>query len=238
VVREHDGQGIVGCVDTPAAIAPRAMRLGSAAFCGLPPAAQGPATQVHLADDAGWLASFELEETLRPGAAPALARLRRLGLQVQLLSGDGMQAVQRLAERAGIAHAFGQRSPQDKLQHVRRLQRAGRRVVMVGDGMNDGPVLACADASIALGDAVPLARASCDFIIPGGQVDAVATLLLQARRARRVVRQNLAWAATYNAASVPLAVAGLMPPWLAGLGMAASSLIVVLNAARLARLPD
>jgi Cu2+-exporting ATPase len=193
---------------------------------------------VHLADEQGWLATFDLDESLRPGAATALQRLRALGLHVRLLSGDGVPAVQRLAARAGITQALGQQSPQDKLRHVQQLQRAGQRVAMVGDGMNDGPVLACADASIALGEAVPLAQARCDFIIPGGQVEGVATLLLQARRARRIVRQNLAWAAAYNAASVPLAIAGMMPPWLAGLGMAASSLFVVLNAARLARLPD
>jgi Cu2+-exporting ATPase len=106
----------------------------------------------------------------------------------------------------------------------------------VGDGMNDGPVLARADLSIALGQAVPVAQARSDFIIQGGQLEGVADVLRQARRTQRVVRQNLSWAAAYNAVSVPLAIAGAMPPWLAGIGMAASSLVVVLNAARLARI--
>ena len=174
---------------------------------------------------------------LGPGTVDAVDALKGLGLRIEVLSGDREGAVQRLAGRAGIAASFGRQTPQDKLDHVAALQRTGRRVAMVGDGMNDGPVLARADVSIAVGQAVPVAQARSDFIVQGGRLDAVAAVVAQARRTQRVVRQNLAWAAAYNVVSVPLAVAGLMPPWLAGLGMAASSAIVVLNAARLARLP-
>jgi Cu2+-exporting ATPase len=234
-VAEQAGRGVAGVLAVPGA-ASRRLRLGSASFCGAP-AAAAPAQQpvVHLADDAGWLASFELDESLRAEAAAAVAALRRQGLQVQLLSGDAAPAVQRLARRAGIADAHGDCSPEDKLDRVRRAQAAGRRVAMVGDGVNDGPVLARADVSIAMGDAVPLAQAKSDFIVLGGHLLAGATLVAQSRRTQRIVRQNLAWAAGYNAVCVPLAVVGWMPPWLAGLGMAASSLLVVANAARLAR---
>ena len=236
-VREHAGQGVEGWVPGAPGGAPRRLRLGSAAFCGIPPSDAHQA-QVHLADERGWLASFDLDESLRPGAREAVQGLRGLGLELQVLSGDQDSAVQRLAARAGVPRAFGRQAPQDKLDHVTRLQQAGHRVAMVGDGMNDGPVLARADLSIAMGEAVPIAQARSDFIVQGGRLDGVAAILQQARRARAVARQNLAWAAGYNAVCVPLAIAGWMPPWLAGLGMAASSLFVVLNAARLARLPD
>ena len=237
-VTEVPGQGLQGHVAVGAGGKPYPMRLGSAAFCGAPADAQaagGP--QVHLSDEQGWLASFEMDEALRPDAGPAVGALHVLGLQVQLLSGDLMAAVTRLAARAGIDKAYGQRTPEGKLAHVRELQQQGRRVAMVGDGMNDGPVLACADVSVAMGQAVPLAQAQSDFIVLGGQLAAVSALLQHARRTRAIVRQNLLWAALYNAVCVPLAILGFMPPWLAGLGMAASSLLVVLNSARLARMP-
>lgn len=238
-VTEVPGQGLQGRVFSGAGAQPHAMRLGSAAFCGMPPSAQavhGP--QVHLSDEAGWLASFDMDEALRPEARSSVGALRALGLQVQLLSGDLMAAVARLAARAGIDEAWGQHTPEAKLAHVRGLQQRGRHVVMVGDGMNDGPVLACADVSVAMGQAVPLAQAKSDFIVLGGQLAAVPALLRHARRAHAIVRQNLWWAALYNAVCVPLAVLGFMPAWLAGLGMAASSLLVVLNSARLARMPE
>jgi Cu2+-exporting ATPase len=236
-VHEVAGQGVEGTLPALAGHAPRRVRLGSAIFCGLQLVPTAEAPQVHLADDRGWLASFELDEALRPGAVSAAAVLRQLGLQLEVLSGDQAAAVQRLAGRAGIQKALGRQTPQDKLDRVAQLQRQGQRVAMVGDGMNDGPVLARADVSIALGEAVPLAQARSDFIVQGGRLEGVPAVVVQARRSRAIVRQNLAWAAVYNVVCVPLALAGMMPPWLAGLGMAASSLFVVLNAARLARLP-
>ena len=237
-VTEVPGAGMRGRLEMPGA-GSCIVRLGSAAFCRVS-ADQGNTEsrhQVHLADEQGWLASFALDETLRPDALAAVTELRRLGLRVQLLSGDLPQPVSRLAQRAGIDSFFAACSPEGKLAHVRALQQAGRRVAMVGDGMNDGPVLACADVSIAMGCGVPLAQAKSDFVVQGGQLAAVVLLVRQARRTHSVVRQNLLWAAGYNAVCVPLAVMGMMPPWLAGLGMASSSLLVVLNAARLARLP-
>jgi Cu2+-exporting ATPase len=227
-----------GRVDAAQGLPAQEVRLGSASFCQAPAqSGESAGPQVHLADQQGWLASFDLDEALRQDAVPAMAALRTLGLHLQLLSGDRGRGVERLARRATARCPRGDCSPGDKLRHVREAQQQGHRVAMVGDGMNDGPVLARADVSIAMGEAVPLAQARSDFVILGGQLQAVASLWTQARRTREVVRQNLAWAAVYNAVCVPLAVAGAMPPWLAGLGMAASSLLVVANSARLSRIP-
>ncbi len=233
-VLETAGQGIAG--DVVVAGQRHPLRLGSAAFCDAPPhLPTAHALQVHLADEAGWLARFDIEEVLRPDAARTVVALQAMGLRVQLLSGDQPNAVRRLAERAGITEAWAQQSPDNKLAHVQALQAAGHRVAMVGDGLNDGPVLACADVSVAMGDAVPLAQAQADVVVLGPQLDAVRALLLHGRQTHRVVAQNLFWAAAYNLVCVPLAVAGALPPWLAGLGMAASSLGVVVNATRLAQ---
>jgi len=118
---------------------------------------------------------------------------------------------------------------------LREAQLRGRKVAVVGDGLNDGPVLAGAHVSFAFGQAVPLAQAQADFLVSSSRLTNVAVALLLSRRTLMIVRQNLAWAAIYNAICVPLAIFGLLPAWLAGLGMASSSLLVVLNALRLSR---
>ncbi len=213
------------------------LRLGSAAFCQLTQPATGR-RQVFLADAQGWLATFELQEDLRPEARATVQALQAAGVRVQLLSGDRPEVVARVAEAVGIRAYTGGCTPQDKLAVLRQAQQAGHRVAMVGDGLNDGPVLAGAQVSFAFGQAVPLAQARADFVVPGGQLGAVAQAMLLARRTMRIVKQNLAWAALYNAVCVPLAVSGHLSAWAAGLGMAASSLLVVLNALRLAPQPQ
>jgi Cu2+-exporting ATPase len=223
------------------------LRLGSPQYTGCATgdvgASADAAGSVWLAkmDQAGQphpLARFGLAEDLRAQGANAVAALRQAGLAVHLLSGDRREAVARLAERVGIADWQAQCTPADKLAAVKALQAQGRRVAMVGDGLNDGPVLAAAHASFAFGRAVPLAQAQADFVVPGDDLSQVVRTIALAQQAVKVVRQNLWWAAAYNAASVPLAVAGYMPAWLAGLGMALSSLLVILNAARLSVTPS
>lgn len=233
-VREFGGQGLEGRLGAPGLGVCGLLRLGSARFCRL----DGPsgAARVELADEAGWLAGFEFDEVLRPDAREAVARLQQAGLAVQMLSGDNQAAAREVAARLGITQVQGGCTPQTKLDALQALQQQGRKVLMVGDGLNDGPVLARAHVSLAVGQAVPLAQAQSDLVMPGGQLLMLPMLLTHARQTMRIVRQNLWWAASYNAVCVPLALMGWLPAWLAGLGMALSSLLVITNAARLSRI--
>ncbi len=231
-VREFPGQGLGGSAAPAAGSPAQALRLGSPAHCGVSVTAPaGP--HAVLSDAQGWLATFELGEDIRPDARATVATLQRQGVEVRLLSGDAEPAVARIAQALGIAEARGACTPQDKLAFLHAAQQRGRKVAVVGDGINDGPALAGAHVSFAFGQAVPLAQAQADFVVLGDRLAGVSHTLLLARRTMRIVRQNLAWAVAYNAACVPLAVAGWLPAWLAGLGMAASSLLVVFNALRL-----
>ncbi|MDM7941740.1 MAG: cation-translocating P-type ATPase [Hydrogenophaga sp.] len=212
-----------------------AVRLGSALFCAAPATEEGDeAPRAHLSDEGGWMASFTLEEGLREDARAAVQALRALGVRTWLLSGDRASAAEAVGRAVGVDHVIAGATPEQKLLEVTRLQSQGLTIAMVGDGLNDGPVLARADTSFALGQAAPLAQAQSDYVIQGGQVMDVVHTLLQARATLRTVRQNLVWAGAYNVVAVPLALVGWMPPWLAGLGMAGSSLLVIGNALRLA----
>jgi P-type Cu2+ transporter len=236
-VKEFAGQGLEGSFaesSIPGCMSP--LRLGSAKFCNVE-ASPSDGMQVVLADASGWLARFDLDEVVRPDAQAAVSALLAQGLDVQILSGDRALAVQRVASRLGIGKVLADCTPQAKLEHLKALLARGRKVMMVGDGLNDGPVLAGAHVSVALGNAVPLAQAQSDLVVPGAQLHMLPAMQHQAHRTMDIVRQNLWWAAIYNALGVPLALAGWLPAWLAGLGMAASSLIVIANAARLTGTP-
>ena len=232
-VREHAGQGLHGRV-MPSSGWGAELSLGSADFCRVENW-PGDGLKVYLSDEHGWLAKFEFDEILRDDALQAASFLQAGGLELHVLSGDREEAALRVGQRLSIGRVRGGCTPDIKLAYMRALQQQGRKVLMVGDGLNDGPVLAGAHASIAMGLAVPLAQAQSDFVIPGGQLKMLSAMLVHATSTMRVVRQNLCWAASYNAVCVPLAIAGWLPAWLAGLGMALSSLLVIANAARLAR---
>lgn len=222
-------------------IAGRRYRLGKRGFCAElagsadaeQPRQEAGGTLVFLASAGEWLARFELADTLRPGAGDLVRTLESLGTRVHLLSGDGAAAVAAVAGRLGIGRAIGEADPAAKQAYVADLQRSGAVVAMVGDGINDAPVLAQADVSVALATGADLAQARADAVLLGGDPRALGTALRLARRTLGVVRQNLAWATGYNALAIPAAAVGWVTPWIAGIGMSASSLIVVLNALRL-----
>lgn len=153
-----------------------------------------------------------------------------------LLSGDHDAVVQRMAAGLQIAEAFGNASPDDKLARVQQLQAEGAVVLMLGDGVNDVPVLASADISVAMGEASDLAKTSADAVLLSSHLNVLLAALTGAARTRRIMLQNLFWAAAYNAGILPLAALGMVTPAWAAIGMSASSLLVVLNALRLTRL--
>jgi Cu2+-exporting ATPase len=228
--REVAGQGLEG-VDA----AGRHWRLGAASWCGAAPADGDDGTHTWLARDGRALMRFDFDERLRDGAASAVRALQADGVQVCLLSGDAPARVQRMAHALGIERAEGGLMPGAKLAAVREAQQRGQIVAMIGDGINDAPVLARADVSIAMGEGAAIARCQADGVLVSNRLADVAAARNVARRALRVVWQNIGWAAGYNAVCVPLALVGWLPPWAAGLGMASSSLFVVLNSLRLAR---
>jgi Cu2+-exporting ATPase len=191
--------------------------------------------RLGLSCDGVVLATFGFEETLRDGAVEAVRALVAEGVRVTLLSGDSTARAAALARRAGIAEVIAGASPEAKLAALAAAQAGGAPVLMVGDGVNDAPVLARADVSVAMGQGATVSRAQADAVLGSGDLRDLLHARRIAARALAIVRQNLAWASAYNALCIPLAFAGWLPPWAAGIGMAASSLVVVLNAARAAR---
>ena len=205
-----------------------------AASSAAEPPADGRAA-TWLACDGRLLARFDFDETLRPDARATVQALQARGLQVVLLSGDQPGRAQRMGALLGVCAVIGGATPERKLAEVAAAQAQGWRVAMVGDGINDAPVLARADLSFAMGQGALVARAQADAVLVSNRLADLLLAHTLARRTMRVVRQNLVWAAAYNSACIPLALAGWLPPWAAGLGMASSSLGVILNAVRLAR---
>ncbi len=231
------GQGI------EARIGGEVVRIGTTGFSGalhghaLPAAAlqwsESGGSVVALADARGWLGLMRFRDNLRPEAAALMDALRCLGLKISILSGDTPGAVAEVAAQLGVTDALGGQSPEAKHALISRLQAEGEVVAMVGDGVNDAPVLAQAQVSIAMGSGTDLARQQADIVFLAENLLHLAQGVKLARRTLRVVRQNLIWAFAYNLLAIPLAMLGIVTPWMAGVGMSASSLLVVLNALRL-----
>ncbi len=230
------GQGI------EADIAGQRWRLGRPAFVAglsgsfsLPEELAASATIIALGDARGVAAVFAIGDQVRDDSAALITALQARGLRVHLLSGDADKAVASLATQLHIADYRAAATPEDKLAYVSQLQQGGARVLMVGDGVNDAPVLARADVSLAMGGGTDVARASGDMVLMGDELGRLPQALGLAARSMHIIRQNLAWAALYNLVALPLAMAGWVTPWLASLGMALSSLLVVSNALRLTK---
>ena len=226
----HVAQGASGTIGTSQ------WRIGNALFAlDEPVSDEDSSTVIYLGIDGRKVARFEITDALRPDASETLNTLRSMGIKLSLVSGDNAGAVRGVARSLNIDDAHSDCTPADKLRIIEALQAGGERVVMVGDGINDAPVLAGADTSIAPGHGALLAQTSADVIMIGESLQPVTTALKLSRATLRIVRQNLTWAVVYNVTALPLAMAGMVPPWLAAIGMSASSLVVVLNALRLNR---
>jgi len=230
------GAGLEGSV------AGRRVRIGTREFAaGLAHAtAAGAQDEAHeswvfLGDADGLLAGFRLTDPMRPEAAACVQQLADLGLGSAIVSGDGAPAVARIAARSGIERYEARLTPHAKVARLQELQREGAVVMAIGDGINDAPLLQGADVGVAMGRGSTLAQTSADLILVRDSLDQLPGIVQVARRAQRIVKQNLAWSIGYNLAALPLAALGLVPAWLAAIGMSLSSVLVVLNAMRVAR---
>ncbi|WP_017125911.1 heavy metal translocating P-type ATPase, partial [Pseudomonas gingeri] len=237
-VQATPGRGLQGGVGE------QQLRIGQAAFvcelsgCAIPAPPDTAGQWLLLGDSHGALAWFVLDDRLRGDAPALLAACRARGWRTLLLSGDSSPMVASVAAELGIDEARGGLHPDDKLQVLKQLQQQGRKVLMLGDGVNDVPVLAAADISVAMGSATDLAKTSADAVLLSNRLDALVQAFDLARRTRRVIIENLVWAALYNGLMLPFAALGWITPVWAAVGMSISSLTVVLNALRLTRLPS
>jgi Cu2+-exporting ATPase len=225
---EKPGKGVRATVDG------RDLRLGSPSFCGINVAAQGvaAATSIIAFTDGERSALLHVRQTLRPDAHEVVAALRSGGFDIQILSGDRPHAVEPVAVELGVTKWTAGMRPADKIAALEALKRAGRRVLMVGDGLNDAPALAAAHASLSPITAVDLAQAQADAVFLGEQLKPVWETVTAAQRAHRLMLENLWLAAIYNAVAVPVAMIGLVTPLFAAVAMSGSSLLVTLNALR------
>ncbi len=237
-VDSHPGQGLQGRVEG------RLLRIGEATFvCALSgqavPSIAGERGQwLLLGDEQGPLAWFVLDDRLRDDAAQLIAAARARGWHIHLLSGDSSPMVGEVARQLGIEDARGGLTPDAKLAVLKQLHGEGRRVLMLGDGVNDVPVLAAADISVAMGSASDLAKTSADAVLLSNRLSSLVEGLKLARRTRRIIIENLSWATLYNGLVLPFAALGWITPIWAAVGMSLSSLLVVLNALRLSRTPN
>jgi len=238
-VEAVSGQGVTGLIDGVQ------YRLGCAAYVASvleesPATLDKPknATEIFLVNDKSLLAVFFLNDELREQALESVQALKAMGKKVWLVSGDNEAAVSYIANQLGIENTRHSMKPEDKLSVIADLQQQGEIVAMIGDGVNDAPVLAAAQVSIAMGGGTQLAQASADMVLLSEHLPHLVDAVKMAKRSVNIVHQNIAWALVYNLLALPLASMGYIAPWMAAIGMSASSLVVVLNALRLSKSVD
>lgn len=190
-------------------------------------------TTVFLGRRNEWLSVFHLQDEIRKESKKTVEKLQKMGVKVSLLSGDNQQAVESVSQILGIQSATAELLPADKMEAVQTLQGQGAIVAMIGDGVNDAPVLAAADVSIAMGSGSQLAQASADMILLSESLAQLPSSIKISKRMQSIIHQNFSWAILYNVVAIPIAAMGWVSPWMAAIGMSMSSLIVVLNALRL-----
>ncbi len=230
-IEQHRGAGV------EARIQGRQYRLGQAVFCGLTPTAERTdgLTQVFLSENQQPLACFVFRTGLLADAPATVKALRAQGLEVQIFTGDGAAPAQAVSQALGGIAVHASMTPEAKLAAVQALQQSGRNAVVIGDGINDIPVLSAASVSVAPLEATDLARNSSDALLLSRGLQPVAEAFIVARKTQRIIKQNLFWSFTYNMSTIPLAAMGMLPPWMAAIGMSASSVLVMLNSLRLTR---
>lgn len=242
-IRQLTGQGVQGLIQDGSQ--QRQYRLGKPGFVcpgATPPRVEGQWLLFARIRQADGLPDFEsavwirLQDQLRSSAFDMVQGLQQRGLQLELLSGDGVSEVERVAKELKLINWRANQSPDDKLAHIHRLQQHGERVMMVGDGINDVPVLSAAFVSVAMGGSTDLAQTRADSVLLSSDLNALNRAFECASLTRRIIRQNLGWALGYNLLALPLAALGWIPPWAAAIGMSTSSLVVVGNALRIGHL--
>ncbi len=224
----HSARGLKGVING------KQWKIGNAGFV-MPDSESVSDDPIWLADDVGWIACFELQDSLREGATNCVHELVEAGLKITMLSGDSTDAVDGIADRLHITDRHARQTPEMKLEKLEEMRASGDHVLMIGDGVNDAPVLAAADVSMTVKGGAELANSAADMILTSDSLGLVNLAIDTASRTRQLVRQNLTWAVLYNASVMPLAISGMLKPWMAALGMSLSSLLVVANASRLVR---